>query len=199
MISGKGRRGSRRCGAAAFAAPFGRKPYGATSCRARLPRHRPQPVPAVTPRCRAHEQGQAVTLAPSAPIAVRKVTATGTGTPRIVRVGPSSVKGTRRSFLTASQKGSSGPTLERRSLCRPSGPDGEGQATGQARNARRTSTYNNASEASEGLSEFSGILPTSSRQQPKSIGSSYLGQLCQTRPKQRRSPERVTVAPTASS
>jgi hypothetical protein len=38
------------------------------------------------------------------------------GTPRIVQVGPSSVKGTPRSFLTASQKGSSGPTLERRSL-----------------------------------------------------------------------------------
>ena len=35
-------------------------------------------------------------------------------TPRIVRIGPSSVKGTRRSFLTASQKRSSGPTLERR-------------------------------------------------------------------------------------
>ena len=32
-----------------------------------------------------------------------------------VQVGPSSVKGTPRSFLTASQKGSSGPTLERRS------------------------------------------------------------------------------------
>ena len=34
--------------------------------------------------------------------------------PRIVRAGPSSVKGTRRSFLTASQKRSSGPALERR-------------------------------------------------------------------------------------
>jgi hypothetical protein len=34
---------------------------------------------------------------------------------------------------TASQKRSSGPTLERRSLCQPSGPDGEGQAKGQAR------------------------------------------------------------------
>jgi len=55
------------------------------------------------------------------------------GTPRIVRVGPSNVKGTRRSFLTASQKLSSGPTLERWSLCRPSGPDGEDQAGGQAR------------------------------------------------------------------
>jgi hypothetical protein len=39
------------------------------------------------------------------------------GTPRIVRGGPSSVKGTRRSFLTTPQKGSSGPALERRSLC----------------------------------------------------------------------------------
>ena len=60
----------------------------------------------------------------------------GAGTPRIVRVGPSSVKGTRRSFLTASQKRSSGPVLERWSLCQPSGPDGEGQARGQARSAR---------------------------------------------------------------
>ena len=43
---------------------------------------------------------------------------------------------TPRSFLTASQKGSSGPALERGSLCRPSGPDGEGRARGQARSAR---------------------------------------------------------------
>jgi hypothetical protein len=35
--------------------------------------------------------------------------ASGAGTPRIVRAGPSSVKGTRRSFLTAPQKRSSGP------------------------------------------------------------------------------------------
>ena len=63
-----------------------------------------------------------------------------TGTPRIVRSGPSSVKGTPRSFLTASQKRSWGPTLERRSLCQPSGPDSEGQAKGQARSARRTLT-----------------------------------------------------------
>jgi hypothetical protein len=69
-----------------------------------------------------------------------KVTVTGPERRAIVRVGPSSVKGTRRSFLTASQKRSSGPTLEhRRYLCRPSGPDGEGQARGQARSARRTS------------------------------------------------------------
>ena len=66
----------------------------------------------------------------------------GAGTPRIVRAGPSSVKGTPRSFLTAPQKGSSGPTLERRSLCQPSGPDGEGQARGQARNAHGEPTPN---------------------------------------------------------
>ena len=54
----QGSPGSRRCWAAAFAAPFGRKPYGATSCRARLPRHRPQPGPAVMPDAAPHEQGQ---------------------------------------------------------------------------------------------------------------------------------------------
>jgi hypothetical protein len=126
-------RGSRRCGAAAFAAPFGRKPYGATSCRARLPRHRPQPVPAVTPRCRATRAGPGRHA--HAERADRRAKGHGhrAGTPRIVRVGPSSVKGTPRSFLTASRKGSPGPALERRSLCRPSGPDGEGQAKGQAR------------------------------------------------------------------
>ena len=136
VISGKGRRGSRRCGAAAFAAPFGRKPYGATSCRARLPRHRPQPVPAVTPRCRATRAGPGRHARAECADRRAKGHSHRAGTPRIVQVGPSSVKGTRRSFLTASQKGSSGPTLERRSLCRPSGPDGEGQARGQARNAR---------------------------------------------------------------
>ena len=57
------------------------------------------------------------------------------GTPRIIRGGPSSVKGTRRSFLNASQKGSSGPALERRSLCHPSGP--VGKARPKARPYRR--------------------------------------------------------------
>ena len=37
----------------------------------------------------------------------------GDGTPRIVRAAPSTRKGTQRSFLTAPQKGSSGPTLAR--------------------------------------------------------------------------------------
>ena len=128
--------GSHRCGAAASVAPFGRKPCGATSCRARLPRHRPQWVPAVTPRCRATQAGPCRHARAGCADHRAKGHSHRAGTPRIVQVGPSSVKGTPRSFLTASQKGSSGPTLERRSLCRPSGPDGEGQARGQARNAR---------------------------------------------------------------
>ena len=133
VISGKRRRGSRRCGAAAFAAPFGRKPYGATNCRAHLPPTPAAAGPAVTPRCRATRAGPGHHARAECADRRAKDHSHRAGTPRIVQVGPSSVKGTPRSFLTASQKGSSGPTLERRSLCRPSGPDGEGQARGQAR------------------------------------------------------------------
>jgi len=56
--------------------------------------------------------GRAGRLAPGVPVAGRR-SAHRAGTPRIVRVGPSGVKGTRRSFLTAAQKRPSGPTLER--------------------------------------------------------------------------------------
>ena len=64
-------RGSRRCGAAAFAASFGRKPYGAAAAAHGTPGDRPPAVPAVS-RCRARQHhGQAVSLAPSAPIAVK--------------------------------------------------------------------------------------------------------------------------------
>ena len=63
-------RESRRCGAAAFAASFGRKPYGAAAAAHGAPGDRPLAVSAVS-RCRARQHhGQAVTLAPSAPIAV---------------------------------------------------------------------------------------------------------------------------------
>ena len=137
--------GSRRCGAAAFAASFGRKPYGAAAAAHGSPGDRPPAVPPVS-RCRARQHhGQAVTLAPGAPVA-GECHSRWVGTPRIVRVGPSSVKGTRRSFLTASQKRSPGPALERRKTsASPAGLDGEGQARGQARSARgepgRTSIY----------------------------------------------------------
>jgi hypothetical protein len=63
--------GSRRCGAAVFAASFGRKPYGAATAAHGTPGDRPPAVPAVS-RCRAHpHHGQTVTLVPDAPIAMR--------------------------------------------------------------------------------------------------------------------------------
>ena len=126
--------GSRRCGAAAFAAPFGRKPYGATAAARGTPVTRPCRSPPYGPMPRQRTRAR-----PSACAGrdrVRKGHSHRDGTPRIVQIGPSSVKGAPRSFLTASQKGSSGPTLERRSLCRPSRPDGKGQAEGQAQDAR---------------------------------------------------------------
>jgi hypothetical protein len=100
--------GLRRCWAAAFAAPFGRKPYGATSYRARLPRHRPQPVPAVTPRCRGTRAGPGRDARVECADRRAKGHSRRSGTPRKIQVDPSSVKG-----LTA-----------------------KGQARGQARNAR---------------------------------------------------------------
>jgi hypothetical protein len=85
-------RGSRRCGAAAFAASFGRKSYGAAAAAHGTPGDRPPAVPAVS-RCRARQQhGQVVTFTPGVPIAGRMSQATG-GTPRIVRAGPSSLNG----------------------------------------------------------------------------------------------------------
>ena len=80
-------------GAAASAAPSGRKPYGATSCRARLPRHRPcpaprrnAPMPRRTSRTRPSRRAECADRR-------MKITATGAGTPRIVRAGPSSLNG----------------------------------------------------------------------------------------------------------
>src|SRR5262249_43342643 len=117
--------------------PSGRQPLRArrlprtaapVTGRLRSPPYLPGAMPASS-RTRPSLSGR-VRLPP------REGTKRWAGTPRIVRVGPSSVKGTRRSFLTASQKRSPGPALERRSLCRPYGPDGEGQARGQAREAR---------------------------------------------------------------
>ena len=69
--------GSRRCGAAPSLASFGRRPYGRGGCRARPPRHRPQPVPAVTspiPRSASWSQPSA---SRQVRIAGRRVTSTG--------------------------------------------------------------------------------------------------------------------------
>jgi hypothetical protein len=64
-------RGSRRCGAAAFATSFGRKPYGAAAAAHGTPGDRPPAVPAVS-RCRARQRhDQAVKVAPGALGAVK--------------------------------------------------------------------------------------------------------------------------------
>jgi hypothetical protein len=147
----QGSPGPRRCGAAAFAAPFGPKPYGATSCRARLSRHRPQPVPRRNAPMSHHTSRTCRRAHARCADRRMKTTATRAGTPRIVRDGPSSVKGTPRSFLTASQKGSSGSALERRSLCQPqrAGRQGPGQRAGP-HGARRTSQFAPCSAACTG-------------------------------------------------
>ena len=137
-------RGSRRCGAAAFAASFGRKPYGAAAAAHGTPGDRPPAVPAVS-RCRARQHhDQAVTRRARCAGSREDVTATRAGTPRIVRVGPSSLNGAShpRCARTRLRR-----AVDPGDLCRPSGPDGEGQATGQARNARGEPSTNARMEA----------------------------------------------------
>jgi hypothetical protein len=104
VVSGQGYQGTRRCGAAASLASFGRRPYG----RELLPRTAAPPPAATGPRrndpdAARHERDQAVTLAPGAPIVVR-MSQRPAGTPSIFHVGPSTRKGTRRSFLAAPHK-----------------------------------------------------------------------------------------------
>jgi hypothetical protein len=113
--AGKGGGESRRRwrGSLARCLQRGSAPARAAARRAVTP-HPAAAHPAVTHRgSRAARAGRAGRLVQGTPVAGRKVTGTRAGTPRIVRVGPSSVQGTRRSFLPAPQKASSGPTLER--------------------------------------------------------------------------------------
>jgi hypothetical protein len=78
------------------AAPFGRKPYGAATAAHGNPGDRPPAVPAAS-RCRARQHhSQAVNVVAGGPIAWRNVTANSAGTPRTVRLAPSSVKGQAR-------------------------------------------------------------------------------------------------------
>jgi hypothetical protein len=81
----------------------GRQPYGRGGCRARRPRHRPQPVPAVTPPVPRPPAVARPSSSRQVRQSPRRMHSDRAGTPRIVRVGPSTVKGTRRSFLTAPQ------------------------------------------------------------------------------------------------
>ena len=115
-----------------FAASFGRKPYGAAAATHRGPGDRPPAVLAVS-RCRARlHHDQAVTLAPGAPIAGKCHSRRG-GTPHIVRAGPSSLNGAPHPRYARTRLRRA---VDPGDLCQPSGPDGEGQARGQARPAR---------------------------------------------------------------
>jgi hypothetical protein len=103
--------GKRRRQAAAFAASFGRESYGAAAAALGFPvtgglRFPPYLARTASPVPRPGRH-------PRAECAGSREDVTASG-PRIIRAGPSSVKGTRRSFLTAPQKRSSGPALERR-------------------------------------------------------------------------------------
>ncbi len=108
-------RGPRRWGAAAFAASFGRKPYGAASCRARHPGDRPPAVPAASPlprppaprpgrRRRAECAGRRENVTASGP--ERRALSGSAPPPARAPEDPSN-----RSAQTAPQKASSGPTL----------------------------------------------------------------------------------------
>ena len=61
------------------------------------------------------------------------------GMPRIVQGGPSTRKGTRRSFLTAPQKASSGPTLARGASTAPAGLTARARPEARPESARQTS------------------------------------------------------------
>ena len=134
-------RGSRRCGAAAFAASFGRRPYGAAAAAHGTPvtgRLRSPPYPAAAPA--------STTARPSASRQVRRsredVTATGAERRALSGLAPPAstvlripLRGTR--LRRAVDPGD---------LCQPSGPDGEGQARGQAQGARRGSALTRGRE-----------------------------------------------------
>ena len=118
--------------AAAFAASFGRKPYGAAAAAHGSPGDRPPALPAVS-RCRARQHhGQTVILARGDVWSREDVTASGPERRALSGLAPPAstvlripLRGTR--LRRAVDPGD---------LCQPSGPDGKGQAKGQARNAR---------------------------------------------------------------
>jgi len=130
-VSGPGRRGTRRRGAAAFPAPSGRKPYGAASCRARLPGTGPRAVPAVAPKCRTCKRCPAACLgARRLPPDEESQWRGRNAAHRTER--PLHPQGHPKILSNRFAESIFGTHPCARSLCRPGGPDGEGQANGQA-------------------------------------------------------------------
>ena len=102
-----------------------------------LPRTPPQRVPAVThrelPRC-ASWPGRR--LASAAPVARRKVIGIGPERRALSGLAPPASRAPGDRFKPLRRNDLRDPPLSAGDLCQPSGPDGEGQARGQARSAR---------------------------------------------------------------
>ena len=139
--------GSRRCGAAASLAPF-----RAVALRARrLPRTAPPPPAATSPRRNvpgAARRERVTAVRHRARCAGRRAK------DRLTVPERRALSGSAPPASTVLRIPLRGTRLRRAvdpgDLCRPSGPDGEGQAGGQARNARRTSAASQRSTAAAG-------------------------------------------------
>ena len=136
-----------RRAAAGARAPGGQQGNGSAASAAGLnraaapggPGDRPHAVPAVSAGV-----APAAEARPSTSHQVRQSPGKGhgqrAGTPRIVRAAPSTRKGTRRSFPTASRKASSGPTLARGASAAPAGLTARARPKARPRSMRQTST-----------------------------------------------------------
>jgi len=116
--------------------PSGRQPYGRGGCRVLLSRHRPPPVPAVmSPMRRGASRSRPSCVAPDTPIAARRSQPPGRNAAHCP-ARPLHPQGHPKILSNRSAESIFGTHPCARSLCRPGGPDGEGQAEGQARNVR---------------------------------------------------------------
>jgi len=126
--------GSRRCGAAASLAPSGRKPYGAAAAAHGSPAtDRARAPVATTPVSRDTSQGQAVSVAPCAPVALWKITGAG---PERRALSGSAPPASTVLRVRATRGRACGALLTLETSADPAGLDGEGQARGQAHKAR---------------------------------------------------------------
>ena len=123
-----------------------RPPLGDSPPARRLPRSASPPPAAASsrrnvPGSAPGEQDQAAALAPGAPVAGRKSQPPGRNTAHCP-CRPLHPQGHPKILSNRSAESIFGTHPCARSLCQHGGPDGEGQARGQARGARRTSHCN---------------------------------------------------------
>jgi hypothetical protein len=124
--------GSRRCWAAASPRPSDASPADAAAAAHSIPGDRPPAVPAVS-RCRARQHhGQGRRYRAECAGSREGVTATG----RYAAHCPGWPLQPQRCFASRWRGTRLRRAVDPGDLCQPSGPDGEGQAIGQALNAR---------------------------------------------------------------